>query len=180
MTSADPKTEGGRVILTLKGRADARLWPGRWLLAGLVGLGLALAPFGPAPAQSSLNLAVIVHAGVPATSLSAVQLASVYTRAMRTWKDGTAVRPLNLPPGSPERVEFDRVVLDMTREQSAQFWIDRQIRGDEAAPRAIGQVDVVVRLVPALSGAIGYLPESKLDGKARVVARIRGGKVVPP
>jgi hypothetical protein len=152
----------------------------RWLFAGLAGLALMLLPLGRAPAQSSVNLAVIVHAGVPATSLSVAELASIYTRATRSWKDGTTVRALNLPPGSPERVEFDRVVLDMSPERSAQFWIDKQIRGDDGAPKAIAQADIVVRLVPTLSGAIGYVPEAKVDSKVRVIARIRGGKVVAP
>jgi hypothetical protein len=152
----------------------------RWLLAGLVGLALGLVPLGSAPAQSPVNLAVIVHGGVPATSLVAAELASIYTRAMRTWKDGSTVRALNLPPGSPERVEFDRVVMDLTPDRSAQFWIDKQIRGEEGAPKAIAQADIVARLVPTLSGAIGYVPEAKVDAKARVIARIRDGKLVGP
>jgi ABC-type phosphate transport system substrate-binding protein len=152
----------------------------RWLLAALVTVVLALAPHGSAPAQSSTNLAVIVHAGVPVTSLNAVELASIYTRVTKTWRNGTTVRALNLLPGSPERVEFDRVVLDMSPERSAQFWMDKQIRGEEAAPKAIAQTDIVARLVPTLSGSIGYVPESKVEGQARVVARIRGGRVVAP
>jgi ABC-type phosphate transport system substrate-binding protein len=152
----------------------------RWLLAGLAGLAFALAPFGNAPAQSPVNLAVIVHAGVPAASLGSAELASIYTRATRTWKDGSIVRALNLPPGSPERVEFDRVVLDMSPERSAQFWIDRQIRGEEGAPKSISQAEIVARLVPTMSGAIGYVRESKADANMRVVARIRGGKMVAP
>jgi len=161
-------------------KREALAWWPRWLLAGLAGLVLALAPFGSAPAQSSVNLAVIVHAGVPARSLGAAELASIYTRATRTWRDGSTVRALNLPPGSPERVEFDRVVLDMTAERSAQYWIDRQIRGEEGSPKAIAQAEIVARLVPTLSGAIGYVPESKADATMRVVARIRGGKLVAP
>jgi hypothetical protein len=152
----------------------------RWGLALLIALVLVLVPHGQAPAQSSTNLAVIVHADVPATSLSAAELASIYTRVTKTWKNGTTVRALNLLPGSPERVEFDRVVLDMTPERSAQFWIDKQIRGEESAPKAIAQADIVARLVPTLSGSIGYVPESKVDSQTRVVARIRGGRVVAP
>ena len=175
MTSANISREG-RVGVGVV-RAPWRL---RWLFAGLAGLALAIVPLGSAPAQSPVSLAVVVHAGVPAVSLGAVELASIYTRATRAWKDGTTVRALNLPPGSPERVEFDRVVLDMSPERSAQFWIDKQIRGEEAAPKAIAQADIVARLVPTLSGAIGYLPEAKVDPKIRVIARIRGGKVVAP
>ena len=152
----------------------------RWLLAAMVTVVSALAPRGSAPAQSATNLVVIVHSDVPVTSLSAAELASIYVRVTKTWKNGKTVRALNLLPSSPERIEFDRVVLDMSPERSAQFWMDKQIRGEEAAPKAIAQADIIARLVPTLSGSIGYVPESKVDAKVRVVARIRGGRVVAP
>jgi hypothetical protein len=162
---------------TREARTRVRL---RWWWAGVVAAALVLAPSGRAPADPGVRLAVIVNPAMPVTTLGATELASIYTRAMRTWKDGTMVRALNLPANSPERVEFDRVVLDMTPERSAQYWIDKQIRGEEPAPKAIGQADIVVRLVPTLSGSIGYVPEDKVDAKVRVVARIRGSKVLAP
>ena len=152
----------------------------RWACAVVAGLVLAGVPSSRVPAEPSVSLAVIVNPAVPAKALGAAELASIYTRATRTWKDGTTVRALNLPPGTAERIEFDRVVLDMSPERSAQFWIDRQIRGEEAAPKAISQADIVARLVSTLGGGIGYVPEDKVDAKVRVVARIRGGKVVAP
>jgi ABC-type phosphate transport system substrate-binding protein len=152
----------------------------RWSCAGFLALALGLAPSGRAPAAAEVKLAVIVNPAVPVTALGAAELASIFTRATRTWKDGTMVRALNLPQGSPERVEFDRVVLDMSPDRSAQYWIDKQIRGEEGAPKAIAQTDIVVRLVPTMSGAIAYVPEDKVDAKVRVVARIRGGKVLAP
>lgn len=162
------------------GRAGAQASCTRRLFSSLAVLLLALVWHAPAPAGSAVSLVVIVHAAVPVSALNAAELAAIYTRATRTWKDGTPVRALNLQPGTQERAEFDRVILDMSPEQSAQYWIDRQIRGEEAAPKAIAQADIVARLVPTLSGGIGYLPEAKADAKLRVVARIRGGKVVPP
>ena len=152
----------------------------RWTLATLLALALLAALGGRLHAEASPALAVIVNPEVPVTTLSAAELASLFTRATRTWKDGTQVRALNLPPGTPERAEFDRVVLDMSPDRSAQFWIDRQVRGDEPAPKAIGKADIVARLIPTLAGSIGYVPADKVDGKSRVVARIRDGKVVAP
>jgi hypothetical protein len=127
-----------------------------------------------------VRLAVIVNSQVSVAALGATELASIFTRATRTWKDGSTVRALNLSPGSPERVEFDRVVLDMSPARSAQFWIDKQIRGEEGAPKSIAQADIVLRLIPNLTGSIGYVPEEKVDATVRVVARIRDGKVVSP
>jgi len=169
-----------------EGRAGAVRARVRGRTCGALLLGLAsillvlLVTSGRAPAAPPVKLAVVVHTGVPVKSLSAAELASIFTRATRTWKDGTMVRALNLPPASPARVEFDRVVLDMSPERSAQYWLDRQIRGEEPAPKAIGQAEILVRLISTLSGSIGYLPEDKVDGKVRVVARIHNGRVVAP
>jgi ABC-type phosphate transport system substrate-binding protein len=146
----------------------------------VVALAIGLWPISSVPAESSVRLAVIVNPSVAVTSVGAAELSSIFTRATRNWKDGTTIRALNLQPGSPERTEFDRAVLDMSPERSSQYWMDRQIRGEDGAPKAIGQAEIVARLVPTLSGAIGYVPEDKVDTKVRVVARIRGGKVLPP
>jgi hypothetical protein len=152
----------------------------RWALATLFALALLAALGGRLGAQPPPDLAVIVNPGVPAITLGAAELASIFTRATRSWKDGSAVRPLNLPPGTPERAEFDRVVLNMSPDRSAQYWIDRQVRGDEPAPKAIAKADIVARLIPTLAGSIGYVPADRVDAKSRVVARIRNGKVVAP
>ena len=150
----------------------------RWVFAALLALALLTLLSGRLRAQEPPVLAVIVNASVPATTLSAAELASIFTRATRTWKDGSMVRALNLPAGTPERAEFDRVVLNMSPDRSAQYWIDKQVRGEEPAPKAIGKADIVVRLIPALPGSIGYVPASKVDANVRVIARIRDGKVV--
>ena len=134
----------------------------------------------PAGAASSVRLAVIANSGVPVHSLSAGEIASVFTRAMRNWKDGSLIRPLNLSPGTAERVEFDRVVLRMEPEQSAQFWVDRIVRGEETAPKAIAKQEILLRLVETTSGAIGYVADDKVSSTVRVLARISDGKVVSP
>jgi hypothetical protein len=145
-------------------------------------LAAALAlPGGSSPAaETQVRLAVVANPGVPVKSLGTSELAAIFTRATRSWKDGTAIRPINLPPGSPERVAFDRAVLHLEPEQSAQFWIDRMVRGEEPAPKAIAKVEVVMTLVPTLAGGIAYVPEQKVDDKVKVLAFVRDGKVVAP
>ncbi len=141
---------------------------------------VVLVSAGVAPAASPTPIAVIANPGVPATAVGAGELASIFTRAKRTWKDGSTIRPLNLQPGTPERAEFDRVVLDMSPDASAKYWMDKQVRGEEGAPKAVAQADIVVSLVATMSGAVGYVPENKVDARVRVIARIRDGKLVAP
>jgi hypothetical protein len=135
----------------------------------------------PGPsAQTAVRLAVIANPGVPVKRLGTSELAAIYSRTTRTWKDGTAIRPLNLQPGSPEREAFDRAVLHLEPEQSAQFWVDKMVRGEEGAPKSISKVDIVLRLVPTVAGAIAYVPEDRVEDKGRILAFIRDGRVAAP
>lgn len=171
------RAQGARAVVRVRTRGTepcCRLG----VAVGLAVLALTANP--GAQAQSSLRLAVVVNPAVPVKTLAAAELASVFTRSTRNWKDGSAIRALNLQPGSPERVVFDRAVLHMEPEQSAQFWVDRLVRGEEGAPKAIAKADIVVRLVATMPGAIAYVPEGKVDDKVRVVAFVRDGKVVSP
>ena len=172
-------SEGSRNVDVWRGRPATKAGGG--LLAGALLALAVLTPGSPGPrAEQSIRLAVVVHPSVPAKGLSGAELASIFTRSTRTWKDGSTIRPLNLSPGTPERIAFDRAVLHLDPEQSAQYWVDRMVRGEEPAPKAIGKADIVLRLVPTLAGAISYVAEDKVDDKVRVLAFIRDGKVVTP
>ena len=169
----------------ISGPASVGGGPGRSRRSVLVPLALGLAAVamtgsGSLGAESPGRLAVVVNVGVPVESLGKAELASIFTRASRTWKDGSPIRALNLPAQASERVEFDRAVLHMEPTQSAQYWIDRQVRGEDPAPKAIPKPDTLVRLIQVLPGSISYVPESKVDAKVRVVAWIRDGKVMAP
>lgn len=69
--------------------------------------------------------------------------------------------PLNQPPGSPARKQFDKAVLDLEPDAVARFWIDQRIRGLGGAPRAIAAA-MLVRVLPKLTGSIGYVRASEL------------------
>ena len=125
---------------------------GNWEFVSLLAVVLVVILGGSLGAQQQPDLVVIANEDVPVTALSEDELAS---RATRSWKDGNTVRPLNLPAGTSERSEFDRVVLKMSPERSAQFWIERQVRGEEPAPKAIAKADIIVQLVATLRGSFG-------------------------
>ena len=107
----NPNAYESAVLAPASGRPHSR----RTVLASLVlGLLAVATPWGGSlRAEQSAPLAVIVNQGVPVDALGKAALASIFTRANRTWKDGSPIRALNLLPQSPERIEFDRVVLHM-------------------------------------------------------------------
>jgi hypothetical protein len=118
------------------------------------------------------ELSVIVHPSNP-TQISIEEIAAIFKTTMRYWSGSKRIAAFNLPPRSPDRVFFDRVVLGMDPDASSRFWIDRKIRGGEPAPRSIPDPDLVCRLVERLDAAIGYAPSHLVTAGVRVIARVR-------
>lgn len=135
----------------------------------------------PAHALPQVDLAVIVHLQAAAKQMSAVEIETMFTRTQTRWEDGKPIVPINAPPGSTMRVQFDHVVLRLSPDEVGHFWIDRRVRGLGLPPRHVSEPATTVRVVEKLTGAIGYAPDDVVRGaQVRVVARIRQGKVLPP
>ena len=122
------------------------------------------------------ELAVIVHPSNP-SRISIEEIAAIFKTTMRYWSGSKRIVALNLPPRSPDRVLFDRVVLGMDPDDSFRYWIDRKIRGGEPAPRSVPEPQLVLNIVQRMEAAIGYAPSHLVKGGVRVVARVRGNKV---
>jgi hypothetical protein len=152
----------------------------RRVLEGMAAGSAALALAGRSDADESPELAVIVHKGVPGGGLDRAELAAIFTVSRRTWPNGGSVVPLNAPIGSIPRKAFDHIVLGLQPNEVGQFWIDQRIRGQARPPRQIAEPRLLLRLVAQLAGAIGYVPPAIVDLSVRVVARVRGGKLLPP
>ncbi len=137
-------------------------------------------PFTLVLAAEGIELAVITHPDLGITSLDQSTLAAIFLRDMRVWQNKVPLRPLNLPPRSADRVAFDRAALNLDADRSAQFWIDKMIRGEATPPRQITNASLLRRVVEVVPGAIGYVPVKLVQANAKVktVAFIRGGKVV--
>jgi hypothetical protein len=122
---------------------------------------------------------VIANAKSGVTTLSRSELESVFALSRRTWPNGTRIVVVNLDNGAPERAQFDRVVLGLTPDEVARYWIDRRTRGAGEAPMRIPSPALMVKVIPALAGSIGYAPEGPVAPGARRVARIVNGSVIP-
>ena len=147
-----------------------------WLLG--VGLALALSSRAPSAAEDD-TLLVIVNPGVTAGGLSGDNLGAIYTMARRGWPGGLNVIPYNYDPSNKLRIRFDQVVLGMSPDQAARFWVDHRIRGAGSAPRKVPSVALMVRVVSQLAGAIGYVPAGTPTAGTKVVARISNNRVQP-
>jgi hypothetical protein len=127
-----------------------------------------------------IDLAVVVNRAVPVRQLSASELESIFTASRSTWPDGSSVAVFSYAPEDSTRRIFDLAVLRMSPDEVARFWLDQRIRGGPRPPRQVPDPALALRLVAKLPGTIAYVPESMVNNTVTVVARIKGGKVVPP
>ena len=126
---------------------------------------------------ASPALAVVCNKESGVTSLSRAQLSALFRLRTQQFPGGAHASPVNLPPSSAERQEFDRVVLGLEPDEMERSWIDNKIRSGTAAPRYVSGPAAVARYVAAERSAIGYLPIADADASLRVVAIVRNGSV---
>jgi ABC-type phosphate transport system substrate-binding protein len=139
---------------------------------------LLVAPARAFSAEEPLD--IIVNVSSPIAHLSGAEVEAIFTRSLTRWNDGTALIPLNLPSGSPERDRFDRTVLRLGPDEVSRFWFDRRVRGLGLPPKQVPDSTLMLGVVSNLKGSIGYLPASRARSGVKVVARITDGRLSPP
>lgn len=141
----------------------------KWSLGTLVG---AAAGVGPrlASAKNYPRLAVVVARNSPLRDLSLFELKKLYLGSNLTNPSGKRIVPLNQTTQSPERVAFDALVLGMSPQDAAKYWIDRKIRGQSGAPEGVGSDELLQRIVIQREHSVAYVRfEQLLDG-VRVIS----------
>ncbi len=144
-----------------------------WVVGPVVVLALLIAAV-PKPARADLStntttLALVVSTDSKTSELSLRQLGLIFRSQPVTSPSGKRFVAFNHPPRTPDRVGFDRVVLGMTPEEVARYWIDRRIRDGARAPRTVDSVTTLKRVVQHLPSAIAYLNVDQVDGDLRIL-----------
>lgn len=118
-------------------------------------------------AADSERLVVVVAKSSPITNISRLDLKrsflgdAIVVSAVR-------LAPFNAEPNSNERAGFDLSVLGMSTDQIGRFWVDRKVRGQGTAPRAIPAMHLV-KVVAKFPGAISYVRVDQLTADVRPV-----------
>jgi hypothetical protein len=126
-------------------------------------------PLGSASAQSQV-LAMVVAKNSPIQQLSQYELKKLYLGANINDPSGERIIAFNQAPNSPDRVAFEQRVLGMTSEEVSRYWIDRKIRGESGAPKAVGSVELLQRVVSKLEHSVAYVRADQVRPEVRVVA----------
>ncbi|MFT3696755.1 MAG: hypothetical protein QM831_26675 [Kofleriaceae bacterium] len=132
-----------------------------------------------AVAHADPDLVIIVNAD-NAVKLSPDYLEGVFLKKEKFFSGDVPIVALNAAPDSALRQEFDRIVLNLTPEQSARYWIDARVRSGETPPKELADSALTVKLVAKLKGGIGYVPVTTQLSGVRVVGQIKAGKLVLP
>lgn len=141
-------------------------WPA--ILAGLSLGGMTRVVSAGEPAR----LLVVVAKSSPINELSLAELRRMYL-GEPVDSGGQRLIPLNRGASVKERIAFDKLVLGMSQDEVVRYWIDRRIRGQSGAPKAVDPVDVHQRVVAKLAGAVGYVRSTELRDEVKAV-RING------
>jgi hypothetical protein len=139
-----------------------------FLLSGSCFLLSTASGLGRAQAEER-KLVVAVGRASPLSEISLRDLKRLYLGQHLTDPSGQKIISFNQPPGVPGRIHFDERVLDMSPDEVARFWIDRRIRGQPLAPRSVAPVELLIRVLAELPGALGYLFENEADARVKVL-----------
>ncbi|HEB95133.1 MAG TPA: hypothetical protein ENI96_01720 [Sedimenticola thiotaurini] len=112
---------------------------------------------------------LVVNPAVTETSLTQDKVRAIFNMRLLSWPDGTPVRVFVLKDRDPLHREFSKRVLQVFPHQLRRSWDRRVYSGVGQAPQQVDSVDEMRRRVAGTPGAIGYLPEDRIDDSVRKI-----------
>lgn len=145
-------------------RRDVLKWSTAAAAAALAG-----SPAGFAHAEPQ-RLAIVVARSSPLKELSRFELKKLYLGAHIVDPSGARIIPFNQSATAPDRVAFEEKVLGMSPDEVASYWIDRKIRGQSGAPKAVGSPELVQKVVSKVEHSVAYVRLDEVRPEVRVIA----------
>jgi ABC-type phosphate transport system substrate-binding protein len=98
-------------------------------------------------------------------------VAKIYSGALRSWPDGSAVMAIDYPEDADVRVQFSLKILNRSVANMRAIWSQNIFSGKGLPPRVVINDEEIKRTIVANKYAIGYLPASQVDSSVKVIAR---------
>ena len=127
------------------------------LLVVLVVSGLLFGIAGVAEAQEDPGFQLVVNSANAAESLTARQASNYLLRKSKSWPDGAAVEPVDLPATSEIRESFSRAVHRKSVSAVRAHWNQQIFAGLGVPPPSVESESEVLEYVRTHPGAIGYV-----------------------
>ena len=123
-----------------------------------------------APLQAQV-VVVTADAG-PVKALSRSEAEQLYLGRRTTLENGLSVSLIDLPSGAV-RNQFYQLLTGKNPGQIRAYWSRQVFTGRALPPREAASIEEARELLIAEPASIGYLPESGLDKRLRVLLRLR-------
>jgi hypothetical protein len=131
---------------------------------------LAFGALVPAQAEPANVLVIVTQKSSGLDNLTLRELKRLYQSEQVNGPDGAALIPLNRPLGSPARVAFDKLVLKMGPDDVGRYWVDRKIRGQTGAPKAVPSLELLRKAVASIAGTLTFLNAAEVTADLKVVS----------
>jgi ABC-type phosphate transport system substrate-binding protein len=142
-------------------------------LLAVLGLGTARLTAQNTGANANAGYVVIVNEANYLTSLSAQEVARLFTKQTVRWTTGQAVTPVDLRADAPAREQFSRDVMGKSTAEVKAYWQTIIFSGRGIPPMEAPSEATVVQFVRATPGAIAYVSASTQLGDGVRVVRVR-------
>jgi len=150
-------------LMTIR-RRDVLKWSASAALSALAGSAARVARADPP------RLALVVARASSLQELTRFELKKLYLGSHIVDPSGERIVPFNQASSSADRIAFEDKVLGMSPDQVASYWIDRKIRGQSGAPKAVGSAELVQKVVSKVDHSIAYVRLDQVRPEVRVIA----------
>ena len=117
------------------------------------------------------ELLIIASPQVPVSTITAEQLADIFTLKKTSWNKNIHVVPVNREASSEERETFSEQVFNLPPQELADYW--NRLRFQGKLPPLIQTSDqAVLSFVRSVPGAIGYINASQRPSGVKILMQI--------
>jgi ABC-type phosphate transport system substrate-binding protein len=118
------------------------------------------------PAEAAGDpIVVIVNKSNPVDNLSMEELKKLFLSDRSRWDTGKAVAPVILPPGTPERTSFLKMVCGMSDAEMNKYFMQAAFTGKSATPpKQVSSSAALKAFVAESPGAIGFVKGMDFHG----------------
>lgn len=125
------------------------------------------------PCLVMADTVVVVNPENPILSLTREQVVDIYMGRRLYFPDGNAAQPIDHPSDSRLRADFYRKLVDRSIPQINAYWARLQFTGRATPPGVMDSAGSVLKTVRQKREAIAYLESSEVDGKVKIVYRLK-------
>ena len=131
---------------------------------------LITASFAPNTHSGNGEMAVIINAENPVTTMTNSQVKLIYLRKInKRWKElNKNIVPVDRKGDSEIRKSFLKEILQMTNDEMTRYFTEREYQNAEAPPVKLTTDNEIVEYVENNIGAIGFVNKNSIKAGSKV------------